>query len=73
MTEHERRCQRLMATVAAECRMNDCKNLTGLAEALGVNYQTMYAQLRNGTISALRMHDIIKILGPEAGEKLHKI
>lgn len=73
MTEHERRCKRLMNTIAAACRENECRNLTGLAAELGVNYNTLYARLQKGTVSALMMNDIIHILGPEAGNRLHKI
>ncbi len=73
MTEHERRCRALKRTVAAGCRDSECGSLTGLAEALGVNYNTLYARLRDGTISALMMNDIIKILGPETGDRLRKI
>lgn len=74
MTDLERRAEEARRIIEAGCKMHDCRNLTGLAEAIGEkSYSAFYSRLRRGKISALQMNDIIHILGPEVGAKLHKV
>lgn len=60
--ERTLRARKLKALIMAECHKTDVKNLTGLAAALDVKYGMMYSRLKNGTISALMMRDIIMVL-----------
>lgn len=73
MTDLERRAEEARRIIEAGCKMHDCRNLTGLAEALGVEYGAFYSRLRRGTVTALQMNDIIHILGPDVGAKLYKV
>lgn len=62
--ERTLRARQLKALIMAEChKSEDVKNLTGLAAALNVKYGMMYSRLKNGTISALMVRDIIRVLG----------
>lgn len=75
-TEEQKRCDALYALIRSECaKQPKVKNITGLAEAMGISYSNLRYGLCHGTISALTMNQIIHTLQmePEAIARLHKI
>ena len=76
MTKKENeRAEKLYAFIRSECAKTPVKNLTGLAAELGVKYHTLHYRLTTGTISALMMNNIIRVLNMDdiSVRRLHRI
>ncbi len=64
-TPEQKRAQeaeRVMLFIRRKSRESALRGLRGLAEAIGVNYNTLYSALRSGSIRASTMRDIIRAL-----------
>lgn len=64
-TPEQKRAQeaeRVMLFIRRKSRESALRGLGGLAEAIGVNYNTLYSALRNGSIRASTMREIIRAL-----------
>jgi hypothetical protein len=76
MTDEEKRRRKLKRMIVEECAENDeIRNLTGLAEKMGVDYALLYQRIHRGTVPALMMNEILHALNasPETVERFIKI
>ncbi len=76
MTDEEKRRRKLKRMIVEECSENDeIRNLTGLAEKMGVDYSLLYQRIHRGTIPAMMLNDILHALNasPETVARFYKI
>lgn len=76
MTNDEKRRKALKRMIQEECsKRGDIRNLTGLAEKMGVDYALLYQRIHRGTVPALMMNEILHALNasPETVERFIKI
>ena len=67
-TEDARRRQadRNRDIIVAACKVSDYKSLAGLSRELGVSYSSLYQSLRLGSIRAVDMAKVIRLLELDA-------
>jgi len=68
--KRKREAERIYLFIRRKSR-EKLKGLNGLAEAIGLNYQTLYAALHKGTVRASTMRDIINALDMTNEEVLY--
>lgn len=76
MTNEEKRRAKLKRMIIEECAMHgDIRNITGLADKMGVDYSLLYQRIHRGTLPALQMNEILHALNasPETVQKFIKI
>ncbi len=75
MTDEEKRREKLKRMIVEECACHDVRNLTGLAEKMGVDYSLLYQRIHRGTIPAMMLNDILHALNasPETVARFYKI
>lgn len=54
--------ERILRYIQKKCHTHRLRSLTGLADALDINYNALYSSLRTGSIRAVTMMRIIKAL-----------
>ena len=75
-TDYDKRRAKLKRMIQEECsKRGDIRNLTGLAEAMGVDYALLYQRIHRGTIPAMMLNDILHVLdaSPETVARFYKI
>ncbi len=60
--ERNRQIQRNYDIIRVAVRISDYKTVTALAKAMGVNCQTLHSSLRSGSIRAVDMSNVIRLL-----------
>ena len=75
-TDYNKRRAKLKRMIQEECsKHGDIRNLTGLAEKMGVDYALLYQRIHRGTIPAMMLNDILHALDatPETVARFYKV